>query len=77
MLVVTEVVFIASEKVTEIFTVVGTPLTFGETEETVGAVVSSPVSSPVSGGSDTVGDTRVITKLGGSILFPLMMIPGP
>ena len=46
MLVVTEVVFIALEKVTEIFSVVETPfwLSAGSTEETVGAVVSSVVS---------------------------------
>ena len=44
MLVVTEVVFIALEKVTEIFSVIETPfwLSAGETEETVGAVQSVP-----------------------------------
>ena len=42
MLVVTEVVFIASEKVTEMLSLIKTPLwlSVGEIEETVGAVVS-------------------------------------
>ena len=42
-LVVTEVVSIASEKVTEMLSLIETPLwlSVGETEETVGAVVST------------------------------------
>ena len=45
MLVVTEVVSIASEKVTEMFSVIETPLwlSVGEIDETVGAVVSVAV----------------------------------
>ena len=46
MLVVTEVVSIASEKVTEMFSLIETPvwLSVGDMEETVGAVVSFPSS---------------------------------
>ena len=49
MLVVTEVVSIASEKVTEMFVLIETPLwlSVAEIEETVGAVVSVVVVVPV------------------------------
>ena len=50
MLVVTEAVSIASEKVTEMFSLIETPvwLSVGDMEETVGAVVSFSSSSSFS-----------------------------
>ena len=50
MLVVTEAVSIASEKVTEMFSLIETPVwpSVGDMEETVGAVVSVVVDAPSS-----------------------------